>query len=370
MINKLIVCLIVSSLSLTFSVNGQTKFNDKPFIIDIKENIQNIKSIKLSTIGKELSYIPLETTPECMLQEVRKVEFSDSYIFVSEINNLFQFDKSGKFIRQIGSQGRGPQEYLYVSEFCINNKTNEIYIFSMGQMLVFGFDGVYKRSIKLSFRVSQVVLLDNETFMHHLPNASGDYFNKYSWIITDLQGSEKQKFINHLIRVSQPGLAVSTTPLYMYNNTVHFMEFGIDTLYYLNKSQKVPYTIFNFGDLKMDPDPLISKSIIKENKFADKLWISSISENQNFLFIEFYRGISSGKMNAAFDKKSGSLTFLEDNSFSNDLGGGARFWPKQVINDNILIDYIDAFDLLKMIIPSDLRRKLTPTSNPILMILK
>jgi len=64
------------------------------------------------------------------------------------------------------------------------------------------------------------------------------------------------------------------------------------------------------------------------------------------------------------------VTFLKDNGFNNDLGGGPLFWPEQIINDTILVDWVDAFDLLKCIIPGSLRSKLSENSNPVLIVLR
>ena len=157
--------------------NGQSSIKDPPYNIDIKKNFKNIETVNLSKIGKELSYLPLETSPQCLIQEIDKILFSKSFIFVNDTRNrLLQFDKSGKFIRQIGSQGRGPAEYLFAYDFCINEYTNEIYIFCLDKMLVFSFEGENTKTIKLSFRIADAIILDRNSLMFHLPNVPGQNF--------------------------------------------------------------------------------------------------------------------------------------------------------------------------------------------------
>ena len=150
------------------------------------------------------------------------------------------------------------------------------------------------------------------------------------------------------------------------------MEFGTDTLYQLKNEEKTPYAIFSFGEYKMDIDPVINLSMIREARKSPlgKIWIPEIVENKNFLFISFAVGITDRRMNAIFNKSTGTLTFLKDNGFVNDLKGGTLFWPEGITVDGMLLDYVDAFDLLKSVIPSELRRKLIETSNPVLMLLK
>jgi hypothetical protein len=353
------------------ALHGQTDQKNIPYNIEIKKNFENIKAVNLSAIGKELSFIPLETTPDCLIQEIEKILFSDSYIFVSEIKRLLQFDKNGKFIRQIGSEGRGPEEYFSVGDFSIDEQRKEIYIISIAsaRLFIYGFDGAFKNSFNLSFRPAQIIPKDNNSLMFHLWNAPGN--NDPSWIITNRQGINTASIKNNLKRISKPGLIIKDTPLYLFDNTVHFMEFGIDTLYYFKDTMKKPYAVFSLGDLKIETDQLFTESMVKSKEFLiDKLWIVSIIENNEFLFIEFSRGITGSSMCAIYNKKNDAVNFLKDDTFQNDLGGGIGFWPKQIINDNMLVDYVDAFDLLKRIIPSSLRSKLTETSNPVLMIVR
>lgn len=127
-------------------LNGQSAHQKFLYEIDLKKNIKNIKDINLSYIGTEISYIPLETNTECLIQEISKVLFSESYIFVSGFTKLYQFEKNGKFIRQIGSQGRGPEKYSSVGDFCFDDKTKEVFIINAAsyKLLIFGFDGVLR----------------------------------------------------------------------------------------------------------------------------------------------------------------------------------------------------------------------------------
>lgn len=349
---------------------GQNEYKNQPFKVDLKSNINNVKVINLSKIGKELTFIPLETTPNCLIQEIRKILFSNSYIFVSEFTNLLQFDRNGKYIRQVGSSGSGPGEYLSIGDFCINERKQEIYIIfsSASKLLIYSFDGIFKKSINLLFRPAQVIQRDPQSLMFHLWNVPGK--NDPSWIITNLEGISLTVIKNSLKRVSQPGFLINHTPLYSFANSLHFMEFGIDTLFYFKDARKSPYAIFSLGDFKMDTDPVITASLIKDDKLLNKVWPGTILENNDYLFIKFYRGISNNSMTAIYDKRLETVSILRDEVFKNDLIGGIGFWPKQIVSDNILVDYADAFDLMKKDIPNDLRSKILETSNPVLMLLK
>jgi hypothetical protein len=343
-----------------------------PFLIDIEGNINNKKNIKLSSLGKELQYIPLETRPECAIEEIYKVELNESYIFVNVFTKLLQFDKNGIFIRQIGSQGRGPSEYLSVKDFCIDNEKKEVLIISTGRLMAFGFDGKFLRSDNISFRPAQVILKDPKSIMYHLFNITTVPKDTVpdSWVITNRQGKILFKIPNSLKRVSKMGISVGNCPFYRFDNSIHFMEFGVDTLYYFVENQKRPYAIIDLGKYKMDPDPSIPLAAREkvEKELSTKLRINNIIEDNKYLYIELKWGLSDSFLYAIYDKNTYEIIVLKNNLFYNDFDSGPGFWPKQVINDNILINHIDAFELLKTPLPSKLKGKINESSNPVLIL--
>ena len=357
-----------------------------PYQINIKNNLGNIKAVNLSTIGNKLKYIPLETNQKCLIKEVDKIAVCDGYIFVSEIDKILQFDINGRFLRQIGSTGRGPAEYLSVIDFCINEITLDIFVISSRILLVYDFDGQFKASYKLSFNPSQVIMKDSSTLMFHLFNLPGEAGNEaYSWIISDLKGTIISRIKNNLKRINSPGIIISDTPFYIKSNSIRFMEFGIDTLYYFLNGRQEPYAIFSFGDSKMNPDILINSSNIREVslKTKDKIWINPITESLNFLFINVNYGLTNTSKSSLYNKLTGEWIFLKDNGFINNLDFGKDFWPEVIINDNVMIDLIDAYDLLKYLnntngtekgkkVSVELQKvgqKLTETSNPVVVML-
>lgn len=143
-----------------------------PYYIDLAKNIKNIKPIPISHIGKKLEYIPLETTPKSLLKKIKKVEFSKNFIFICDYFKLLQFDKTGKFIRQVGNIGRGPGEYITIPDFCIDDQKEKIYIIGWGinKVLIFDFNGNYLRSFSQSFDTFRFLLNDHVNFAFYIPN--------------------------------------------------------------------------------------------------------------------------------------------------------------------------------------------------------
>jgi len=373
-----IIYFVVAVLLLAGCKNSDHEKSMLPYNIDLEKGINNINPIPLSTIGSKLEYIPLETDPDCLIEGIRNVSVNDSFIFVSDYDRLLLFDINGNYIRQIGSAGRGPGQYPSVGNFIVENNQREIYVLSSRMVLVYDFEGQFKRDFKIDFPSRQFIMDENDNLILHpfnLPQPSDDPV--YSWYIYDNTGMIRTKLSNTLTRVNG-GVIVPFSPLYINNGTPHFMEFGVDTLYNYVNNEKIPYVIFHYGNMKFPPDPTMAEV----PGIDGKIWISDVRETKNILFINVWWDLSDSISNCVFDKKSSVFTVLKDNSFDNDIDGGKSFWPKKIINDNLMIDYIDAFDLItyakdnqtgNKIESKQLKEvveKLTKTSNPVLIILK
>ena len=184
--------------------NSKNKLNSPilPYHIDLEKNLKNTRSVPLSSIGKKLEYIPLETNPTSLIGRIdglgfttSRLIFSEFYIFISDGNKLLQFERSGKFVRQIGSEGRGPEQYTELIDFCIYEKKEIIYILGARNIMEFDFNSQFKRSLKLPYLSVQFMLNDTNHFMFYMGSFPVQTFDPvYSWIVTDLQGNPTINF--------------------------------------------------------------------------------------------------------------------------------------------------------------------------------
>ena len=131
-----------------------------PYQIDLEKSINNIKLIPLSIIGKELQYIPLETNQDSLIR-IDEIAFCDSFIFISDSRKLLQFFRNGRFVRQIGSIGRGPGEYEVIWDICIDRSKEFIYIIAgKGNVVAFDFNGHHIRSFMQPESSEQFIMKD------------------------------------------------------------------------------------------------------------------------------------------------------------------------------------------------------------------
>jgi hypothetical protein len=325
-----------------------------PYNIDLENNITEDKSVPLTTMGTELEYIPLETTKSSMLRSINRIELSADYIFISDFNKLLQFDRKGNFIRQVGSNGRGPGEYINVSDFCIDKDKMKVYVLAWGiyAVLEYDFVGRFIRKVAtIPFETNQFLVNDSSGFVFHIYDVPDTTIaSKNNLYITDSKCNILFKISRHFIRNSN--YMIGRTSMYFYNGSLRFEQYGVDTLYTVKNDKLEPFAIFNLGQLKMDPNVIFPKpGSIEEvsRQLKDKLCIRNVGENKNFIFVTLYYGISDSSKSLIFNKLTSEISSLDNNGFTNDIDGGIPFWPKYIYSDSILVDYYGANGFLNKI---------------------
>ena len=107
------VWLIVFSLSCK---HNQEIAESLP-VIDLIEGLDNMQEIRFSDFIDEITYVPLETTLENVVGVNPKVRVTEKHIWVFTSEQCILFNRfTGKFIREIGSLGRGSRRV------CIDSK--------------------------------------------------------------------------------------------------------------------------------------------------------------------------------------------------------------------------------------------------------
>ena len=380
--STLIILLICSSCN-----NNKTKISESatfPYLVDVEKSISDIKEIPLSSIGKRLEYIPLETNPECMLQAAYIIAMSESYIFVSDGRTIVEFDRNGRYLRKIGSQGRGPGQFTDDMDLCFNESQKKLFILDVKALLVYNFDGTFIESTKLPFLSIHFALKDYNNLIYYTANSPvSDTATLFSWYVSDLHGGNIKRYKNYHKRLNN-GSNIADSPLLRFNNESRFMEFGSDTLMYFKDNKPSPYAIINLGEMKMEPDPVFTRERYRDilNSLAQKLWTRFIVEDKSRLYMTFYWGFSDSTRTCIYNKITNE-TLSSKNGLVNDIDMGLPFWPKYIYNDSILVDKTDALKLIKRIkeIKSSnngslkgelktLEKNLTENSNPVLMVLR
>lgn len=134
--------LVLVFLGLIISCNNfETKIkNDDQIIVDLSKDVN---TLELSKIFNEMVVVPLESKDICLLANPTKIIERNNKFFILDFQRgLFLFDSKGKFLNQIGNQGKGPGEYLEIRDFIINKEGN-ILILDFKKILMYNINGDY-----------------------------------------------------------------------------------------------------------------------------------------------------------------------------------------------------------------------------------
>ncbi len=98
-------------------------------VIDMNQN--RIESIGASKLCQNMHFIPLDSNKEQLFGEVSKIIKTDKLYFILDTKStkrIYAFNVDGTFFKTIGSNGKGPGEYLNPIDFVVDVDNEELII--------------------------------------------------------------------------------------------------------------------------------------------------------------------------------------------------------------------------------------------------
>ncbi len=321
---------------------------DEFFLVNYETLLKKKEIINLSQIASSVEYISLETKDECLLWGgLKKYFFTEDFIFISNKDHILKFSRDGKFIKKIGSPGRGPGEIdLIVTMSIVPDKKLIIVQTNVGRkLLYFTFDGDFLKTVTFSTFVPYVKVLRDGKYLTHDDGTSGT--NKYTFSLVNEKMdtlSVKKNYThwvykqNMMIGIGYPQFE----PYYESGGRNYFKTMYNDTIFTVSSDKIVPGYYIDLGKYRL-PDELRPERLGPDNiqnfynkslnyyfanvfQASDKLFLttSSYGESPDYKFL-FKTDSQTGSM---LMNKNGAST-----GFVNDWDGGIDFWPFGSIND-------------------------------------
>lgn len=237
--------------------------------IDIDITSFKSREVPLSEIADSVEYIPLETK-DCNLLAgdlSESVYLWDKYILIRRTRHYYLFNRQGKFLRQISSQGRGPGQFPSFT-------TKNIFFYSQDSSLSlnytdhnridrFDLNGHYKNSIdygkyKVEYKgqeISSAALLHDSIWVIHAINRQGNdpvrllFFNFKGHFITKIVNTDFWEGINR--KTIKTGATNESNVDFYQNNEqqLFFREERGDTIFEITSDMKLkPHIAFSFHD--------------------------------------------------------------------------------------------------------------------------
>ncbi len=364
--SKMILMLFILNMGCTSkndkNIDNKDFQSDNPFYtINFPDMLKRQRDVPISDIADSIKYIVLETSPTSLLGSINDAKFTKDYFFIyhnGTTSQLSQFDKNGHFIRNIGSIGRGPEEYLGIRAFSIDeeNKLIFIHLNFIKKILIYSFDGEYVKSINIDRDDTEIVwnrdslfmcfrepTIGNEEYVFTEINGNGDILqavNNYCFWKNKLTPIVSVRFRNRSI-------------FYRFDNRLHFKGWYNDTIYSYVNNKIIPKFLVDMGKYKL-PDELRFERQIEV--FPSEYYWYCVNETSGYVFIHYAPFPSPDEkmlLNEGYicyNKKTKTGNTLKNKNgkigFVNDLDGGPDFIPGYT-NDSLAFQYIEAADIKK-----------------------
>ncbi len=373
---------------------------DKFFIVDYESILNNKSTVSLSELADDIEYIPLETNEKCLLRSTAKYHFTDEFIFVNNIEYILQFDRTGKFIKQIGTPGRGPGEIGLIRILSVLNEQKQLVVQTnwARKLYYFSYDGDFLKSVKVD-DMWRIKAIQDDRFVYFDFCANG--FEDYMFALVNMAGDTLDVVNNHYKWENKTGFVGTMSyhlfvPFYFYNDIISFKSMHNDTVYHVAGDSIKPEYLIDLGKYQLPQENRIEvPSSGGSQGFAEKskgYRFCSVFEADESLFISSSGYQDDIHYNIIYDRPSGTGTMLVDKdnypgSIINDIDGGPDFWPKAAVNDSTVYMPILPLDLRNKDFRDKLRNAEVPdpqkkdeliqmidsldeNDNPVLMILR
>ena len=349
---KFFISLLI--LSLLYSCKEQD--NQENIIVFDEALIQNQK---MSEYFESIEYIQLETGPDCFVGASPNVYVLNDYILVTSQNCLLFERKTGKFIRQVGRKGNGPNEYSRIpGGIFVNEESPSVYLHGGKNLLEYSLSdstalpqSSYSPGGIAAF--GKIVYIANNLWAVGILDPDGKAANQLLFfdrkdVIDSIPNPHK-----FTMREDAFDINFMEHLFYCYDNNVYYKNLYNNTIFKIVDRKLQPAWILDIGNFQ--PHYLLKENpSVIHNKFPDYYIVNSIIETDKCLFISLR--YDRKDKDYVYNKKTRnivSLTSIDQKGFINDIDGGVSFWPNSSSQSQ---------ELVKILLPDNIKEHMNNKS--------
>lgn len=372
---------VVVSVSLLLSLSCETK---KEGILEIDPLKLGDKTFTLSTIADDIEYVTFDNNILFSAKLVYDYYISDSVIIISASPGILMYDNRGNFVREIGSKGRGPEEYLYGTSLAVNEPVSEIYVIDINNIFVYNYSGKLIRKIPVDGLgmtdveiISGNIFLECTTFGNH----------NHNWVIIDTLGNVLDEKLN---TIPLGKVFVDKTFTFRLGTDLFYWNMYNDTVFSISPDMKSRAAMrFVNRELMIVKESSITNLSVGQT--IDFMNVTRFFGTSRYIVLEYHYHLT-GRIITLIDKENNSLyTSKSEDGIINDLDNGPPFELKKKILEidgkEYLVSFVDAFTLKTHVAGDDfkdsdakcpdkkkklekLAESLEETDNPVMMLVR
>lgn len=340
----------------------------------------DIINIDLRDLVNKVSYIGLETTEESLISEISKLSVGDSVIMVwdKQKQAILLFNNLGNFISKIENSGKGPNEYIEISDVVLDENRKHIILLDPYSQRLQTYDykgNIVKNQVVSDFMksgLSFILFGDKIVFNRELNKIDEDYLG-----IFDLESLKFQQGI--VINTIESILGGYTFPRSMTvkNDKLFFLAPGTNKIYEIDKQfntrciYQLNFEGHNPDYKKINAETFTSvqqtDAFIKANKYI--LFLQDFAITDEYIYFVYNSVVSGGVQSVFINRENGKARLA-----SSYKGDRDQYVWGPILTTNKEGKFIGVINNLDYIFDLNITHKLRPSldnnlqSNPILAV--
>ena len=359
----------------------------------------NHEDINKSTIEtasnyvEDIEYIPLETNDFNLIGEISKLILSAKYIYVCDknTNSLYQFTRKGNYIRTIGVVGNGPNEYIKISSFAVNQATQNIAIYCEFKQSIIEFneEGIPLSEKKIGFICSDFIYYGDSYLFYggRMPNENifKETFPQQYRLVVIQDGAVTKEYLpfeyNEILL--KTSITSDKNCLFTHDDKIKLVERCNGIVHEITTDSISAMYAVNFGNYNIPVDFYsgdinINEGTIQKIEKGKYCRLSLFLETKDYIYVDYIISHYENMVSACLYSKRTKESFNIGPLWINDVENISM--PNFLtIYENYFVGYYDAYELKTMLITNknplsekmkNINREIDDTSNPVICIMK
>lgn len=292
-IRKILAIAIALFIILTNSCETNSSNNISGEFIKISLDVNNSTDFLLSDFIENVSYVPLETNEQSVISTINKMYVFKNklYLLDKQQNALFVFSENGEFLQKFKKQGKGPGEYIEITDFSIDTKNGAILILDNinKSYNLYTSDFSFIKTIKTDNTIFFCELM-NDKIIGYSDNFS--HFEKYNLHVYDIGNQEKRDYlpINEDLKDFQSHNGGQF--MLNINNEILFKESLSYKIYKIDSEGLKKHYYIDFGEFSMPNNYFSSnldfnESVYNLNDGTYAVYPTIFFENANIIYFRY-----------------------------------------------------------------------------------
>ena len=400
---------VLAAVVLLVASCGDSKTKSGIPTVRVEQVLDGGVEMRLSELAKSIEYIPLETCDDVLLgTAIQLVNAGDNNLIIDRRGNFAAlYDKDGKFLRTIGTQGKGSQELEQFKRGNYEDENDAFLIMTYRKAVRFDSEGKYINHFELekfSNGTATFSYMGNDKYLvyHQKGNIMKNELEEFI-SLSNTQGDSLNTLAGEKVRytsiqstydakgeISSINVRKSPVGTYLVGDQLRIVSPEIDTIKSIGIDLKPVATyVIDYGNHKMLPDfsNEMKSLTLNHDKYLETeqniFWTFAFPEGDFKYGYKPWRNSKRLHGRAIFNIKDKSFKAMNKYPYYdaigiiNDLDGeaGYPFWPVniykgamyQILDALTFMEYAELSDSPKM---KEVAAGLNENSNPVLVVVR